>query len=76
MVDGVLLEQQFGLKKAQTLEPRVPQAFEIKCLLLVLAALRRGLLDLIETSARSRNQAKDVRPILLNNAGPNALHRQ
>ena len=28
------------------------------------------------TSARSRNQTKDMRPILLNNAGPNALHSQ
>jgi len=29
-----------------------------------------------QESARSRNQAKDMHPILLNNAGPNALHSQ
>ena len=29
-----------------------------------------------QTSVRSRNQAKNVRPILLNNACPNAVHSQ
>ena len=54
----------------------MPQAFEIKCLSLVMAALGHGLLDLIETSERGRNQAEDVRAILLDDAGPDALHCQ
>jgi hypothetical protein len=65
-----------GWKQAQPPEPREQETFEIKRFSTVRGRLGSGSLDFIQTSARSRNQAKDVRPILFNNAGPNAVHTQ
>jgi hypothetical protein len=35
-----------------------------------------GMGNAIESSARSRYQAKDMRAVFLHDSGPNALHRQ
>jgi hypothetical protein len=65
-----------GPRKSSASDSRAARAFEIKCRSLLMAVLCHSLIDFRQRSARSRNHSKDVRPILLNNAGPDALHSQ